>query len=596
MVYSIWISAPGNHKKEISSLLSSLNDAYSGKDIQFEISVRGNSPLPIDSVNTDDEVAGAIQKSRYFFMVINNNNVINDSLIQEFNIAFNQFRRTGKPLIYTYFLRTHHNEAGEEPNNDNLTKEAIDFARTLRYSGSFSGTYDHFESIKLNILTNILRNYECPTFSYPSDIPDETSSKNVENARKTIRNYMSQIKQLEEAGTSENAPLVGLLYNEAAKIIREYCVELHTMYDYVAFLYHQRDSDTAIELGRWLDRCYDYNTNNEKNHSEIKTLLGQIYAQQGRRDEAEILFRDAISLSPENKSAQSELMRLLSNATVEHILWKSSDKPEANQLSTKSERGTSALAQPLKPYSGTDPYIFVSYSHNDNERVLPILNALHHRGYRVWYDDDAQSGSDWKNNIAYYVSRCQTFLCFHSSSSIESSDCRNELLYAMRQKKPVVSAYLDNVHWNRAVDMMLSIRQSISLDKSTTIDGMLERFDYDPILCSCRISIARKIDERTYRNALALNPADKSSRAKLGVLLMPEPGREREAEQLLREVILLDAGNTSVRMQLAQIYKQTGRVQEAKELYREISELKDTESPFAKIGKLCMKFIKHLLD
>ncbi len=41
----------------------------------------------------------------------------------------------------------------------------------------------------------------------------------------------------------------------------------------------------------------------------------------------------------------------------------------------------------FRPYEGDSPYIFVSYSHQDSGRVIPILNALNGAGYHIWYDD-----------------------------------------------------------------------------------------------------------------------------------------------------------------------------------------------------------------
>ena len=36
----------------------------------------------------------------------------------------------------------------------------------------------------------------------------------------------------------------------------------------------------------------------------------------------------------------------------------------------------------IKPYEGSEAYIFVSYAHRDYDRIDPILRALADRGYR----------------------------------------------------------------------------------------------------------------------------------------------------------------------------------------------------------------------
>ena len=39
------------------------------------------------------------------------------------------------------------------------------------------------------------------------------------------------------------------------------------------------------------------------------------------------------------------------------------------------------------------PYIFISYSHEDMDKVYPILNKLHENAYRLWYDRHIESGT-----------------------------------------------------------------------------------------------------------------------------------------------------------------------------------------------------------
>ena len=46
------------------------------------------------------------------------------------------------------------------------------------------------------------------------------------------------------------------------------------------------------------------------------------------------------------------------------------------------------------PYEGTENYIFVSYTHKDSEAVFSVIERLHKRGYRIWYDDGIAPGSE----------------------------------------------------------------------------------------------------------------------------------------------------------------------------------------------------------
>ncbi len=42
---------------------------------------------------------------------------------------------------------------------------------------------------------------------------------------------------------------------------------------------------------------------------------------------------------------------------------------------------------PFSPYTGSEPYVFVSYAHEDSTVVLPELAWLHEQGINVWYDE-----------------------------------------------------------------------------------------------------------------------------------------------------------------------------------------------------------------
>lgn len=66
----------------------------------------------------------------------------------------------------------------------------------------------------------------------------------------------------------------------------------------------------------------------------------------------------------------------------------------------------------LRPYEGTQPYIFVSYAHKNDAAVLEIIGTLQSRGFRVWYDEGIEAGSEWPESIASHLERAQLVLAF----------------------------------------------------------------------------------------------------------------------------------------------------------------------------------------
>lgn len=48
----------------------------------------------------------------------------------------------------------------------------------------------------------------------------------------------------------------------------------------------------------------------------------------------------------------------------------------------------------ITPYEGKEPYIFISYCHNDQSVVFPLLEMMDRAGFRVWYDGGIQWGEN----------------------------------------------------------------------------------------------------------------------------------------------------------------------------------------------------------
>ena len=38
----------------------------------------------------------------------------------------------------------------------------------------------------------------------------------------------------------------------------------------------------------------------------------------------------------------------------------------------------------MNAYDGMEPYVFISYSHRDSNAVVPLIQNLQNRNFRVW--------------------------------------------------------------------------------------------------------------------------------------------------------------------------------------------------------------------
>ena len=53
------------------------------------------------------------------------------------------------------------------------------------------------------------------------------------------------------------------------------------------------------------------------------------------------------------------------------------------------------MNQDILLYEGQEPYIFVSYCYKDKESVIPVIQRMIEKGYRIWFDRGIHPGSEW---------------------------------------------------------------------------------------------------------------------------------------------------------------------------------------------------------
>ena len=139
--------------------------------------------------------------------------------------------------------------------------------------------------------------------------------------------------------------------------------------------------------------------------------------------------------------------------------------------------------------------IFISYSHRDTAKVYPILDKLHDRKYRIWYDESCETGNDFRDELKKKIQECIGVILFVSESSMNSPFCGMEILCAKENNKrifpvylgddvdvpPAFQIFLANLHHSSTVDekkMMTSLLRDLpaeAMDRLTTVDGVLQK-------------------------------------------------------------------------------------------------------------------------
>ena len=121
------------------------------------------------------------------------------------------------------------------------------------------------------------------------------------------------------------------------------------------------------------------------------------------------------------------------------------------------------MARPI-PYKGDEPYIFISYAHKDSALVWPIIERMQKDGYRVWYDEGIDPGTEWDENIADHVYGCAFFMAFLSPNYMASDNCKDELNFARDQDKKRVLVYLEDVTLPEGMALRLGRTESVRYD------------------------------------------------------------------------------------------------------------------------------------
>ena len=122
----------------------------------------------------------------------------------------------------------------------------------------------------------------------------------------------------------------------------------------------------------------------------------------------------------------------------------------ANQISkTANTKKPMAEEYPLiqtkfEAYTGSEPYLFVSYSHRDTLKVYPILDALYDRKYRIWYDESCENGNDFREELRHRIEACSAVILFVSKASMASPFCGMEIIVARENGKRLYPIYLED--------------------------------------------------------------------------------------------------------------------------------------------------------
>ncbi len=115
----------------------------------------------------------------------------------------------------------------------------------------------------------------------------------------------------------------------------------------------------------------------------------------------------------------------------------------------------------ISSYRGDLPAIFISYAHRDGDLVMPILARMQEDGYRVWFDEGIDPGTEWDETIAKSLRGCGYFLAFVSRNYLASDNCKDELNFARDLGKKQLLVYLEEVSLPDGMAMRMNRLQAV---------------------------------------------------------------------------------------------------------------------------------------
>jgi hypothetical protein len=116
---------------------------------------------------------------------------------------------------------------------------------------------------------------------------------------------------------------------------------------------------------------------------------------------------------------------------------------------------------PFEAYTGDQPCIFVSYAHKDGAVVFPEITRLHEQGYRIWYDEGIDPGNEWPEEVANALADAACFVVFISPNAVESRNVRNEISFALNNKKPFLAIHVEPTQLPPGLELRMGDIQAV---------------------------------------------------------------------------------------------------------------------------------------
>jgi len=154
--------------------------------------------------------------------------------------------------------------------------------------------------------------------------------------------------------------------------------------------------------------------------------------------------------------------------------WASPDPKPANPATPRAPSAPRSSLHPsvAKPYTGGEPYAFVSYSRRDADQIAPILDRLASHGIHVWYDSGIPGGVEWDAYIEDRLEHCSVLLLFMSRAAVTSRYISREVKYADARGKTLFPVLLEQAEPPQGLRWILSPIQMLDAGRPDLVSQL----------------------------------------------------------------------------------------------------------------------------
>lgn len=96
-----------------------------------------------------------------------------------------------------------------------------------------------------------------------------------------------------------------------------------------------------------------------------------------------------------------------------------------------------------------------------------------HKVIEFWYDNEVHAGEEWDEIIAQHILDSTLILSFFSKNALSSHNCREEIKFALGEKKELIRINLEEINLTPGLRMRLTHFQSIAYYDYNSLDDFI---------------------------------------------------------------------------------------------------------------------------